>query len=180
MLFATSNFLIPNGTFIVDVVIFLVVLGVVAKWILPPLLEVTEHRRTGIRTAADAAERARAARRDVLAERERLLAGARAEARSIVDAGNQSAEAALQAGRARGQEEFGQLMTAARADISAERDRVRAELTDRLDTVVVAAAERVVGTSIDASRHSEVIAAAVAAASAAGAESVAGEPGGRS
>ncbi len=32
-----GNFLIPNGTFVVELVIFLVVLGVIAKWILPPL-----------------------------------------------------------------------------------------------------------------------------------------------
>ena len=31
-----GNFLIPNGTFVVELVIFLVVLGVIAKWILPP------------------------------------------------------------------------------------------------------------------------------------------------
>ena len=40
-----GNFLIPNGTFVVELVIFLVVLGVVAKWILPPLKAVSETRQ---------------------------------------------------------------------------------------------------------------------------------------
>ena len=56
-----GNFLIPNGTFVVELVIFLVVLGVVAKWILPPLQEVSETRRVRISSASQKAEEARAA-----------------------------------------------------------------------------------------------------------------------
>ncbi len=174
MLFATSNFLIPNGTFVVDVVIFLVVLAVVAKWILPPRLVVTQTRRAGIRAALQAADEARATRADVLAGHERVLAEARAEARSIIDDGNQAAEAAREAGRRRGTEEFDQRLEAARGEIGAERERVRSELVRRLDDVVVAAAERVIGTSVDVARHRAVLDEAIAAASAVGAEPVGG------
>ena len=51
-----GNFLIPNGTFIVELVIFLIVLGVIAKWILPPLQQVADARRARIRAALQAAE----------------------------------------------------------------------------------------------------------------------------
>jgi len=55
-----GNFLIPNGTFVVELVIFLVVLGVIAKWILPPLRDVVDTRRERVATALAKAEQARA------------------------------------------------------------------------------------------------------------------------
>ncbi len=40
----TSNFLIPNGTIFVILLIFLVVLGVIAKWVVPPVSKVLAER----------------------------------------------------------------------------------------------------------------------------------------
>lgn len=165
MFLATSNFLIPNGTFVVDVVIFLVVLAIVSKWILPPLQAVTDERRGKIRAAMHSAEEAHAERASVLAERGRVLDEARHSARSTIDEGNQAAAAAREAGRRRGLEEYERLMAEARGEIQAARDRAREELVSRLGTLVVAAAERVIGTSVDAIRHRELIDGAIAAAS---------------
>ena len=36
MLIADSNFLIPNATLIVELIVFLIVLGVIRKYVLPP------------------------------------------------------------------------------------------------------------------------------------------------
>ena len=40
----TSNFLIPNGTFFFVLLIFLIVLGVIAKWVVPPISTVLRER----------------------------------------------------------------------------------------------------------------------------------------
>ncbi|MGA3214791.1 MAG: F0F1 ATP synthase subunit B [Acidimicrobiales bacterium] len=175
MLFATTaggssgnggNFLIPNGTFVVELVIFLVVLGIIAKWILPPLQQVVETRQARIRAALQQAEEARAQAQAVLAERERVLAEARAEARGMIDHANQSADVALEQGRARGQEEYARLVEMSREEISGECRRAREDLLGRLDTLVAAAAERVLGGRVDASRHRRLIDEAVSAATA--------------
>jgi len=163
-----GNFLIPNGTFIVELVIFLVVLGIIAKWILPPLQEVTETRRALIHGELAKAEESRAAAKDVIAERDRVLQQARAKARGIVDQANQGADAALEQGRTRGQQEYERLVEASRAEISAECSRARQELVARLDSLVVSAAERVLGSRVDPDQHRELIHEAVAAASTAG------------
>ncbi len=43
-----SNFLIPNGTFFFVLLIFLIVLGVIAKWVVPPISEgAARARRDG-------------------------------------------------------------------------------------------------------------------------------------
>ncbi|MGA3354718.1 MAG: F0F1 ATP synthase subunit B, partial [Acidimicrobiales bacterium] len=159
-----GNFLIPNGTFVVELVIFLVVLGIIAKWILPPLQEVAETRRTRVLTALQQGEEARAAALSVLAERDSVLSEARVQARAIIDQANQGADTALEQGRAQGQEEYERLVGASRQEISAEGTRARQELVSQLDSLVVSAAERVLGNGVDPARHRELIHEAVAAA----------------
>lgn len=159
-----GNFLIPNGTFVVELVIFLVVLGIIAKWILPPLQEVTEARRTHIRGELEKAEESRVAASEVVAERERVLQEARSQARGIIDKANQGADEALQQGRARGQAEYERLVEASRSQIVAECGTARQELVARLDTLVASAAASVLGNGVDMSRHRELIHEAIATA----------------
>src|ERR1700758_5782376 len=40
----TSNFLIPNGTFFVVLLIFLIVLGVISAFVVPPIMRVLRER----------------------------------------------------------------------------------------------------------------------------------------
>ena len=41
-----SNFLIPNGTFFFVLLIFLIVLGVIAKWVVPPIMQGVARARS--------------------------------------------------------------------------------------------------------------------------------------
>ena len=62
MFLATSNFLVPNGTFIVELVIFLLLIGVLAKWIIPPINRAMDARLEKIeRNISDAEEAKRKA-----------------------------------------------------------------------------------------------------------------------
>ncbi|HMK97486.1 MAG TPA: hypothetical protein VK425_08060, partial [Acidimicrobiales bacterium] len=57
MLLASSNFLVPNDTFVVELVIFLLVLWFLARYVLPPLNRVMEARQATIeRNITDAEE----------------------------------------------------------------------------------------------------------------------------
>ncbi len=73
----TSNFLIPNGTFFVVLLIFLIMLGVIAKWVVPPVSKVLAEREAMLaKTAADnrkSAEQVAAAQADY----DKAMAGAR-------------------------------------------------------------------------------------------------------
>jgi F-type H+-transporting ATPase subunit b len=169
-----GDFLIPNGTFVVELIIFLVVLGVVAKWILPPLQEVAETRRLRIGSAMQQAEEARSESQLALAERARLILEARIQASAIIDQANRGADLALEQGRQRGQEEYGRLLEASRAETSEECRRAREEMLGRLDRLVVSAAERVLGGRVDADRHRGLIDEAIAAAHATASDAAAG------
>ncbi len=161
----TQNFLLPNGTFFVMLVIFLIVLGIISKWILPPLQDVAEARKARIRSAMQKADEARAEAQRLHEEREQVLSEARAQARTVVDDANHGADLAREQGRQRGQAEYDRLLEVSRHETEEECGRVRSELVSRLDSLVVAAAERVLGSRVEAERHRALIDEAVSAAS---------------
>jgi F-type H+-transporting ATPase subunit b len=74
---ATVASLIPNATFFVEVVLFATVLGLMARFVVPPIRQAMQRRQEEI----DAARRAAAAES---AEARETLATARAEAEQIL------------------------------------------------------------------------------------------------
>src|SRR5689334_16444847 len=80
-----SNFLVPNGTFFAVLIIFLITLGVIAKWVVPPVGKVLAEREAMLaKTAADnrkSAEQVAAAQADY----DEAMAGARTQASAIRD-----------------------------------------------------------------------------------------------
>ena len=166
----SGNFLIPNGTFVVELVIFLVVLGVVAKWILPPLQNVSEARRVRIRTALEEAEQARAEAHGLFVEAR--PGPCRGENRGARRSSTTPTKVPIwppsrDAPRAR----WNTSASSRRQDseIAAESDQARQELLSRLEPLVVSAAERVLGGEVELSSHSDLIYEAVSAATRAGA-----------
>src|SRR6202012_1026696 len=75
-----SNFLVPNGTFFVELAIFLIVLGVIGTFVVPPISRVLKERENMVtKTAADnkkSAEQFAAAQEDY----EKALSAARVTA----------------------------------------------------------------------------------------------------
>jgi len=161
----TQNFLLPNGTFFVMLVIFLIVLGVISKWILPQLKDVEETRKVRIRSAMQKADESRAESQRLQEAREQVLSEARAQARSVIDDANHGADLEREQGRQLGQVEYDRLLEVSRQETEEECRRVRSELVGRLDSLVVAAAERVLGSRVDAERHRALSDEAVAVAS---------------
>src|ERR1700751_992407 len=81
----TNNFLIPNGTFFVVLIIFLIVLGVIGKWVVPPVSKVLRERDAMVKQTVDdsrkAADQFTAADEDFKAE----MSKARGEASKLRD-----------------------------------------------------------------------------------------------
>ncbi|MGB9111978.1 MAG: F0F1 ATP synthase subunit B [Acidimicrobiales bacterium] len=160
----SSNFIVPNATFFVELIIFIVVLGIVAKFVLPPIQKVMQDRDELVRKEQDSAELARREAARLEAERLQTLADARARARETLQEASRQAEDLLQDARARGQQEHDRRVQQASEGIDAERDRVRSELLERAEALVVQAAERIVGGGLDSRRHSGLIAEELALA----------------
>lgn len=180
---ATSNFLLPNATIIPEFIAFLVILGVITKYVLPPLKKAMDERQQNIAQSLLVIDEAKARQAGAEAEARRVVDQARQEARSIVDNANRVAEDLQTAGRQRGDEEYARTVGKAQGEIERSRRAAEAELVTNMADLVIAAAEAVVETEIDPERHRALIDEAIAAAGSqaaadAGSSPVASGPGG--
>ena len=158
---ASSNFLVPNATLIVEVVAFLIVLGFIWRYVLPYLNKALEERQEQIRTALEAAEAARAEADETRGQRERILDEARQQAREAVAQANRTAQRIVAEGEERGQREHDRMVASAEAEIAMARQRAVDEVTTQVGGLVLAVARQVIGREIDPERHRALIDEAV-------------------
>jgi len=157
MLAASNDFLIPNATLIVEVAVFLAVLGILARYVYPYLARAIERRQQQIaqsmRDAAEAEQRLASVREEV----ERMLEDARTQARELGSHAQRDAAADADEIRARARQEAAAFVEQARGDIVAERDRALRELQAQYGALVVAAAGKVLGEAVDPAAHHTLI-----------------------
>jgi F-type H+-transporting ATPase subunit b len=163
MLAANSNFLVPDGTFIAELIAFLIILGIIAKWILPPLNRAMQARQEEIRSSLEAADEAKIEAEETRAQRQGILDESRQQAREIVAQANRTADQLRADGQVRGQQEYERLVASADAEIALSRQRALDEITSRIGALVLSVARQVVEREIDAQRHRGLIDEAVAA-----------------
>lgn len=171
---ATSNFLLPNATIIPEFLAFMVVLGVLAKYVVPPINRTMEARRQSIAEALKVIDEAKVRQAEAEQRAHAVLEEARQTARTTIDNANRLAEQVQAEARRAGEEEYARLVGRAQAEIDRQRQQAEAELVSRMADLVVATAERVVQAEIDSDRHAALIDEAIAAVTTAPAASGAG------
>ena len=160
---AESIFLIPNGTFFVELASFIVILLIAWKWILPPLNKAMEARQEKIRLSLAAADEARAEAAAAADERAAVLAQARDQAREIVAAAQATADQVKAEAGGRGQVEYDRLVAAAGAEVVTARQRAVDEASARIGDIVFELVSTIVGREVDQSSHEDLIREAVSA-----------------
>jgi F-type H+-transporting ATPase subunit b len=158
-----SNFLVPNGTFIVVLLAFILVLAVVSKYVLPPLNKALTERQDQIRGELEAADKAKADAEEADAERRSALEQARAQAREIVSQAQTTADQIITTATTEAQGVHDRIVAAADAEVVVARQAAVEEVTARVGEIVLSAAERVIGREIKASDHQDLIDQAIAA-----------------
>jgi F-type H+-transporting ATPase subunit b len=158
-----SNFLLPNYTFFAELLIFLIVFGVMARVILPPLQKSVGERADGIKRTVQRADAVRGDAARLVVERRTVLNEARLDAREDVDHAIRQAEEERRAAQDRGRVEYGRLLAEAVDKIAGEQVMARQGMRTNMPALITAAAERVIGTQVDIAKHSQVVADAMAA-----------------
>jgi F-type H+-transporting ATPase subunit b len=157
-----SVFILPTtGTFIVEVVIFLTLLFLLAKYVLPPLNRAMEQRQEAIRQSMEVADKARADAEAVDDERRHALDDARRQAREIVEHANRTAEQLAADAQTKRQTDEEQARRAAQTEIELARQRAVEEASNRLGDLVVEVVERILRREVDAGAHRDLIDEAV-------------------
>jgi F-type H+-transporting ATPase subunit b len=162
-MFAQSIFLLPNGTFFVELLVVVAILFIVTKYILPPLNKAMEKRQATIRASLEAAEMARAEAAAAGDERAVVLAQARDQAREIVAAAQALADQVKAEAGGRGQAEYERIVASADGEINTARQRAIDEASARIGEIVFDLVTKIVGREVDQSTHEDLVQEAVAA-----------------
>lgn len=160
---AESIFLLPNGTFVIELIVVAVILFLVTKYILPPLNKAIESRQEKIRTSLELAEQARAEAAAADEERLKVLAQARDQGREIVAAAQATADQVKAEAAGRGQLEYERIVSSANAEVETARQRAVDEASARIGEIVFDLVATIVGREVDQSAHEDLIREAVAA-----------------
>jgi F-type H+-transporting ATPase subunit b len=152
-----SNFLVPGSTLIVELVAFLGVLWVLARYVYPRLRAAMEQRQSVIRQSLDDAETARQRAQEADAEYRRTMERARQESRAMVDEANRQAQRAREDVRQQAEQESRRIVAQAQTQIEASARQATEELRQHVSETVIAVVEKVVGEAMDARSQRELI-----------------------
>mgnify|MGYP001408565835 CR=1 FL=1 len=151
-----------NGTVIVELITFLIMLAILARYVYPEIVKLAEARQLAIAQQLKEAEQARAEAEQRLKEAASRLEDARKTAQSVIDAATKSGERLRQELKQKAEEESQRTIEAARKDIEAERERAAQSVRKEVANLVIAATEKVIGETLDDDKHRRLIDKAIA------------------
>ncbi|HXZ99157.1 MAG TPA: F0F1 ATP synthase subunit B [Candidatus Binatia bacterium] len=157
MVAATSSILTPNLTLIAEIIAFLLMVGILWRWVYPRVMRAADHRERIIETGLRQAQESERRLSEVKGQVDQLLEEARGQAREIGSRAHRDAASEAEEVRAKAREEAKAFAEQARQDIVAERDKAMRDLSGQVGALVVAAAAQVLGESIDAAAHQKLI-----------------------
>ena len=146
-----------NGTVIVELITFLVMMAVLARYVYPEVVRLAEARQRQVADQLREAEKARAAAEATLKEAEAKLNDARRTAQTVIDAAGKSAEQARQELRQKAEDEARRIRESAVKEIEAERLKAIQSVRGEVASLVVAATEKVIGETLDVAKHKQLI-----------------------
>lgn len=145
---AASNFLVPNATFVVELLIFVVILVLLGRYGLPRINKALTDRQQAIRREFAEAKEAKEKAEATEQEYQTLLAQARHEAARIREEAREEGAAIIAELREQAQGEAARILRHAHLQIEAERQQVVQQLRRQVGTMATTLAERIVGESL--------------------------------
>lgn len=145
------------GYLLVQILGISALIVLLTAFIYKPILRVLDQRKARIAKGLEDARQAAIARENADAEAKRILDEARAEASNLR---REAVVAAEQAGKdveAKAREDARAIVAAAQTDAVEERNRILADLRGQVAAISIAAANKLVGASLDEKRQRELI-----------------------
>jgi F-type H+-transporting ATPase subunit b len=162
LLAGTAGVVTIDGTVIVELIAFLVMLAILSRYVYPVVVNVAEERRRAIAQQLTEAEESRASAEAHLKDAEAKLNEARKTAQALIDAATKSGEQLRQELKQKAEEESKRTVEAARKEIEAERERAVQSVRGEVANLVVAATQKVIGETLDDDKHRKLIDRAIA------------------
>ncbi len=147
----------PFNELIAGIIAFAIVFFFMWRWAVPAINRSLEQRQAAISGQIEDAEKAKAEAESLLADYKAQLAEAKAEGNRIIDEARQSAEQVKADLIAKAEEEASQIRAKARDEAAGEKARALAEARSQVGDISVDLAGRIVGESLDADAHQDLI-----------------------
>ncbi len=153
-----SNFLVPNGTFFVELIAFAIMFFILAKYIVPPINRAMTARQEAIRDQFAELDQAKEEANSAKDEFEAQIAEARQEAARIREDAREQGAAIIAEMRQQAQTEAARIVEHGKAQINAERQQAVTSLRAEVGTLATTLAGRIVGESLeDDARQGRVV-----------------------
>jgi F-type H+-transporting ATPase subunit b len=144
-----SNFLVPNGTFLVSLLAFAILIFLFGKYIIPPINKAMTSRQEAIRKEFAELEEAQTDARKAEAEYKEQLNNAKHEAARIREEAREQGAQIVQEAREKAHTEADRIIEHAHAQIEADRKAALASLRRDVGSLATTLAGRIVGESMD-------------------------------
>src|SRR3954449_4982395 len=144
-----SNFLVPNGTFLVSLLAFAILVWIFGKYLIPPINKAMTDRQEAIRKEFAELEQAEADARQAEADYKEQLNNAKHEAARIREEAREQGAQIVQEARDKAQVEADRIVEHAHTQIEADRKAAFASLRRDVGSLATTLAGRIVGESMD-------------------------------
>jgi F-type H+-transporting ATPase subunit b len=142
---ADSNFLVPNATFIAELVAFLLILAILWRYVVPPIQKAMRERQEIIRRQMEDSEQAKAKLAEAEAEYQRALGEARVEAAQIREGARAEAQEVVEQVRGHAQQEQARIVARGEELLQNQRGQVVRELRGEIGSLALELSEKIVG-----------------------------------
>jgi len=149
--------MIPNLTMIVEIVEFLVFIGLCRVFIWPRLVTALEQRRKTIADGLAEAERGKSSLADAQKEREKILREARERAQEILASAEKAASTRIEESKGQAKVEGERIVAAANAQIQQEVQSAKQQLREQVAQLAVTGAEKILQREVDARAHAQML-----------------------
>ena len=146
-----------TGTLIIQIIVFLILVGFTMKFVWPPLLRAIETRQKQIADGLAEAERGRSSLADAEKQTNTLLKEARARAQEIVVAAEKAAGQRIEESKVQAKTEGERIVAAAHAQVQQEVQSAKQQLREQVAQLAVAGAEKILRREVDARAHAGML-----------------------
>jgi F-type H+-transporting ATPase subunit b len=146
-----------TGTLIVQMIVFLILVGFTMKYIWPPITAALDERAKKIAEGLSAADKAKADLALANQRVEQQLSAARDDAAKRLADAERLAQQMIEDAKGRASEEGAKIVAAARAEAEQESIKARETLREQVAGLAVKGAEAILRREVDAGVHAELL-----------------------
>jgi len=146
-----------TGTLIVQMIVFLILVGFTMTYIWPPLVKALDERAEKISSGLAAAETAKMELSNVHREVETRMAATRSESAAFLADAERRAQQIIDEAKARASEEAARIVANARDEALQEAVKVRESLRGEVAVLAVKGAEQILRKEVNAQVHADLL-----------------------